>query len=93
MILVCLIAVFANKLGIEMRDWCGVVCCIPASQFRVIGQERSPKPASALTIYCWSITPTDLYPRIFCDHFFIEKLTKPGDPQQKMNVFIDWKIF
>ncbi len=27
---------------------------------------------------------------LFDDHFLMEKLTKPGDPLQKLNEFIDW---
>src|SRR3989339_649658 len=30
---------------------------------------------------------------LFDDHFLMEKLTKLGDPLQKLNEFIDWKIF
>jgi len=30
---------------------------------------------------------------LFDDHFLLEKLTKLGDPLQKLNEFIDWKIF
>lgn len=30
---------------------------------------------------------------LFDDHFLMEKLTKQGDPLQKLNEFIDWKIF
>ena len=30
---------------------------------------------------------------LFDDHFLIEKLTKLGDPLQKLNEYIDWKIF
>jgi transposase, IS5 family len=30
---------------------------------------------------------------LFDDHFLMEKLTKLGDPLEKLNEFIDWKIF
>ena len=30
---------------------------------------------------------------LFDDHFLLEKLTKLGDPLQKLNEYIDWKIF
>ena len=30
---------------------------------------------------------------LFDDHFLMEKLTKLGDPLQKLNDFIDWRIF
>lgn len=30
---------------------------------------------------------------LFDDHFLLEKLTKLGDPLQKLNDFIDWNIF
>ena len=30
---------------------------------------------------------------LFDDHFLLEKLTKLGDPLQKLNEFINWKIF
>ena len=30
---------------------------------------------------------------IFDDHFLMEKLTRLGDPLQKLNEYIDWKIF
>jgi len=30
---------------------------------------------------------------LFDDHFLMEKLTKLGDPLQKLNNYIDWKIF
>jgi transposase, IS5 family len=30
---------------------------------------------------------------LFDDHFLMEKLTKLGDPLQKLSEFIDWKIF
>ena len=30
---------------------------------------------------------------LFDDHFLMEKLTKLGDPLQKLNDYIDWKIF
>ncbi len=30
---------------------------------------------------------------LFDDHFLMEKLTKLGDPLQKLNEFIDWNIF
>lgn len=30
---------------------------------------------------------------LFDDHFLMEKLTKLGDPLQKLNEYIDWKIF
>ena len=30
---------------------------------------------------------------LFDDHFIMEKLTKLGDPLQKLNEFIHWKIF
>ena len=30
---------------------------------------------------------------LFDDHFLLEKLTKLGDPLQKLNEFIDWEIF
>ena len=30
---------------------------------------------------------------LFDDHFLLGKLTKLGDPLQKLNEFIDWKIF
>lgn len=30
---------------------------------------------------------------LFDDHFLMEKLTKLGDPLQKLNEFIDWRIF
>lgn len=30
---------------------------------------------------------------LFDDHFLMEKLTKLGDPLQKLNEFIDWEIF
>ena len=30
---------------------------------------------------------------LFDDHFLLEKLTKIGDPLQKLNEFINWKIF
>ncbi len=36
-----------------------------------------------------NINPLEL----FDDHFLLEKLTKLGDPLQKLNEFIDWKIF
>ena len=29
---------------------------------------------------------------LFDDHFLMEKLTKLGDPLQKLSEFIDWKI-
>jgi IS5 family transposase len=32
-------------------------------------------------------------PGLFDDHFLLEKLTKLGDPLQKLNEFISWKIF
>ena len=30
---------------------------------------------------------------LFDDHFLMEKLTKLGDPLEKLNKYIDWKIF
>ena len=30
---------------------------------------------------------------LFDDHFLMEKLTKLGDPLDKLNKYIDWKIF
>ena len=30
---------------------------------------------------------------LFDDHFLLEKLTKLGDPLQKLNEYIDWNIF
>lgn len=30
---------------------------------------------------------------LFDDHFLMEKLTKLGDPLQKLNEYIDWDIF
>jgi IS5 family transposase len=30
---------------------------------------------------------------LFDDHFLLEKLTKLGDPLQKLNEYIDWRIF
>jgi len=30
---------------------------------------------------------------LFDDQFLMEKLTKPGDPLQKLDKFINWKIF
>src|SRR3972149_1621958 len=30
---------------------------------------------------------------LFDDHFLLEKLTRLGDPLQKLNEFINWKIF
>ena len=30
---------------------------------------------------------------LFDDHFLLEKLTKLGNPLQKLNEFINWKIF
>ena len=30
---------------------------------------------------------------LFDDYFLMEKLTKLGDPLQKLNEYIDWKIF
>ncbi|MCK4992409.1 MAG: hypothetical protein KAS29_18050, partial [Bacteroidales bacterium] len=30
---------------------------------------------------------------LFDDQFLMEKLTKLGDPLQKLNEYIDWKIF
>ncbi len=30
---------------------------------------------------------------LFDDHFLMEKLTKLGDPLQKLNDYIDWNIF
>src|SRR5680860_1487618 len=30
---------------------------------------------------------------LFDDHFLMEKLTKLGDPLQKLNDYIDWAIF
>ena len=30
---------------------------------------------------------------LFDDHFLLETLSKLGDPLQKLNKFIDWKIF
>ncbi len=30
---------------------------------------------------------------LFDDNFLMEKLTKLGDPLQKLNDYIDWKIF
>lgn len=30
---------------------------------------------------------------LFDDHFLMEKLTKLGDPLQKLNKYIDWNIF
>jgi hypothetical protein len=30
---------------------------------------------------------------LFDDHFLMEKLTKLGDPLQKLNDYIDWTIF
>ena len=30
---------------------------------------------------------------LFDEHFLMEKLTKLGDPLQKLDAFIDWKIF
>ena len=32
-------------------------------------------------------------PELFDDHFLLEKLTKLGDLLQKLNEFINWKIF
>ena len=29
----------------------------------------------------------------FDDHFLLEKLTKLGDPLEKLNDYINWKIF
>jgi transposase, IS5 family len=33
------------------------------------------------------------HPGLFDDHFLLEKLTKPGDPLQKLNEHINRKIF
>ena len=30
---------------------------------------------------------------LFDDHFLMEKLTKLGDPLQKLSKYIDWEIF
>ena len=30
---------------------------------------------------------------LFDDHFLLEALNKLGDPLQKLNKYIDWKIF
>src|SRR5665647_1862492 len=30
---------------------------------------------------------------LFDDHFLMEKLTKLGDPFEKLNEYIDWRIF
>jgi transposase, IS5 family len=32
-------------------------------------------------------------PGLFDDHFLMDKLTKLGDPLQRLNNYIDWEVF